>query len=234
MPDLEFLSKLGGMFVDIGYLALIGGTVGTIIALAVDRSSVLSSVAVDLLHTILWFPFFVVYALPEWPIHQWIPIALAGGTISTTLFVCHGLLAVRSALHLTWLDAFLVVGRNTILHAFLFSIYYQIHHEAGWIAELSLKGIPCYAILPVLCGFLFLIDQVFRANFDEVAERDGKVLLSLLKNRVRTHLLSVFLGGSICLGLWYSFRDFVAQHFLLGNPVEVLRASYAVFSEPSC
>jgi ABC-type nitrate/sulfonate/bicarbonate transport system permease component len=230
--DLGLISKFTQMAVQFVVIALLGGAAGMMVAAVVDRSRFLSVALISFLRTTLWFPFFVVCALPDWPIRT-ISLILAAGILAETLFACHESLLVRSTLRVEWFDALPEIGRKIILQAFLFSFYSQIHQQSGWVAESFERPEILYAALIMLCLMLFLLDKLFRTNFDDVAEEDCKMLTSSLQNQKATHVITAILFGSICFSFWYLSSEWLARHLRLGSPLDVLTGAYTIFIAPS-
>src|SRR5439155_10769940 len=148
---------------------------------------------------ILWFPFFVIAALPQWWI-QAISVILLIGIAAISAFSFYELLVVRTVLHFHWSEALSATGRKILLQSLLFSLYSQIHQRFGWMVLSVQRPELAYTALFLTCALLLLVDRAFESRFAKTAELDCKALVEELFSYKIGSLIGAFLLGLGCMG----------------------------------
>ena len=226
--DLDFLHRLLGMFLQVVVAVLLGGIAGTTIAVLIQNTTWLMPPARRFARIILWFPFFVIAALPQWWI-QAISVILLIGIAAISAFSFYELLVVRTVLHFHWSEALSATGRKILLQSLLFSLYSQIHQRFGWMVLSVQRPELAYTALFLTCALLLLVDRAFESRFAKTAELDCKALVEELFSYKIGSLIGAFLLGLVCIGLWQFSSKYTTHYLLVDSPIVVFRTAYNMF-----
>ena len=227
------LLMLGEMFLFAAVVTILGGAVGYLLVLVVDVINSASSRALTpFLRLGQWAPFFIVCALPKWPI-QGIPLELIAGVATVSAFVLYELLIGRtSAWHLR-VSELPKLARGAALYALLFSIYSQIFQSSGWMAEMSHRPGATYGFVLTTCLIIFLFERAFGANFDDSAKQHGDASISFLEDLKPAYAVVAVILSVVGLGTWQIFAKFGERNLMLGSPVEVAVVGFSTLFQGS-
>lgn len=170
LGDVEFLRGFGRMLRLIILFFVSGGLIGIAIGSLSCRSSWLTHAVLHFLRFGLWLPFIVIFAVPD---------VFLLGIAAVTLSSCYHCVAARSILGLQGREAWTYVLREAILHALFFALISQ-----SWFQYWDWSSFPYrggagvgFGVLTVLVVILFLVNWIFRSDFELSAGRHGTILI---------------------------------------------------------
>jgi ABC-type nitrate/sulfonate/bicarbonate transport system permease component len=207
-----------------------GGLAGLILGILCAPFSFLAHSMIRFLRVAQWLPFLLTWALPIWPpqerfgIVDWLLILLVNVS-AVALSASYRYLIMRSLLKREWRTTWFDLGRYTALRSLFICLIAQIWLSPnGWdwfdmmSPDAANRGA---AVLIVLLSLVFLINVIFRADFEDIASNT----VAAIENERRTfNALSAwgaFFLGCLCLIMWIYSRKLVYSYAFLSYPSNI-------------
>jgi ABC-type nitrate/sulfonate/bicarbonate transport system permease component len=208
-----------------------GGLAGLILGISCAPFSFLAHSMIRFLGVAQWLPFLLTWALPIWPpqgrfgIVSWLLILLVNVS-AVALSASYRYLIMRSLLKREWRTTRFDLGRYTALKGLFISLIAQIWLSPDgwdWFDMMSPDGANRgAAVLIILLSLVFLINVIFRADFEDIASNT----VAVIENERRTfNTLSAwgaFFLGCLCLIVWIYSRNFLYNYLFLSYPLNVV------------
>jgi ABC-type nitrate/sulfonate/bicarbonate transport system permease component len=223
------------MLLQVGALSLIGGLLG--ISAARILHSALARAAICFLRLGHWLPVFGLWAVA-------LPLFQVGGNASDAIVMqaitffalvpavafasMYHYLSARVTLDLEWRNARRDIWRGTVLIAALVVFICQRFAPYGWDwADFKLPQYNFrYEAVLLLAGTLFVLELLFRSNFERSAGKSGSIVVRELSERRSRSMLLAFVIGAVCIALWFAYDYFLFINTLIAWPAEVIVAIF--------
>ncbi len=141
-----------------------GGFIGVATGFVILKSRWLTDATIRFLRVALWFPFFVMFAVPD---------TFRLGIAAITLCTVYHYLTARSLLELQGTETLLHFTREATLQALFVSLVAQVWTQRWrWIEFPAMQNATVgLGVLTTLVVLLSLVNWVFKSNFNAISQR---------------------------------------------------------------
>jgi len=172
-----------------------GGIIGTAVGFVILKSSWLTHATIRFLRIVLWFPFIVLFAVPD---------TFTLGIVAVMLCAIYHFLTARSLLKIGGKDALRHVAREATLQAILITLIAQMWTQRWqWTLFAAIQNAGMgFGVLASLVALLSLINWIFKSRFQVLSERCAVITTQELNLAGRSSFLGVVLFTVVWLLLW--------------------------------
>ncbi len=172
-----------------------GGVIGIGVGFAILKSSWLTKATIRFLRVALWFPFIIIFAIPD---------TFVLGIAAVMLCAIYHYLTAQSLLEITNRDALLYAVREATLQALFFVFIAQVWTQRWrWIEFPAMQNsIMGLGVLTTLVVLLLLINWFFKSNFQVMSDRCAAIYVRQLSFAGWSSFLGVLSLTVVWLMLW--------------------------------